>query len=993
MSRWVRLARALALLVFATLSLHPCATRADERVLETRHLRLIYTHPAQDFIAEYTARCFENSLRFHSRIFDYPAREKVTLILDDQSDYANAGVWCAPRNFLSMHLAPSNFVYETGPANERINFTLNHEVAHIVTLDEAQQPEKFFRGMFLGKVPEDADHPETMIYNVLTLPRRNAPRWHREGTAVFFETWMSGGFGRAQGPWDEMVFRAMVRDSTPFYDPLGLESQASKADFQVGVNSYLYGTRFTTWLAWRTSPAQFVDWVARRPGSRGYYAQQFRHVFGKSLGAAWHEWVDWEHEFQRANLDSIRRDPVTPTRDLSPRALGSVSPAFLDSVGHCLYAAVYYPGALAHIAAIPLDGGPLRRLHEVKGPALYFVSSLAWDPGSRMLFYTTDNDAWRDLCALDPRTGHSRVLMRDARVGDLAFDRADRSLWAVRHFNGISTLVRMTPPYRDYRRVVSLPYGRDLYDLDISPDGSRMIASMAEISGRQTLRLYDLKALADGDTTSRVLHDFGSSVPSSFVFSRDGRFLYGSSYYTGVSNIFRYDFAADSMDVVTNAETGFFRPVPLGGDSLAVFRYSGQGFVPATLHARPLSDVRAITFFGAQVVEKHPELETWKVPPPSTVNLDSLGLREEPYRGLRSIRLMTLVPVAEGYKSRAAAGLDAELSDPLSTHRVSLTATVSPAGSLPEDERLHLSARYARPRWDAHVRYNPASFYDFFGPTKTARRGTNLGLTYTRTLLHDEPHTLELRIGADGWTGLERLPDAQNVAVSPEFDRLLTHFVQLRDENVRSSIGAVDQEKGYRWSTAYGNNGVRFDRASGPVWRGFPQFEGSFDVGAPLPVRHVSLWLRSAAGWSPGDRREPFANFFFGGFGNDWVDHREVKRYREPASFPGIDLDAASGTSYGKVMLDLNLPPLLFDRLGTPAFYGTWLRLSVFGGGLGTNLDAPAERRRLANVGAQADLRLQAFSRQNMTLSTGYARAFEHGATMDDEWMVSLRIL
>jgi len=71
--------------------------RAEYRVLETPHLRLIYQHPAQDFIVDHTARCFENSLRFHSRIFQYPPHEKITLILDDQSDFANAGVWCAPR--------------------------------------------------------------------------------------------------------------------------------------------------------------------------------------------------------------------------------------------------------------------------------------------------------------------------------------------------------------------------------------------------------------------------------------------------------------------------------------------------------------------------------------------------------------------------------------------------------------------------------------------------------------------------------------------------------------------------------------------------------------------------------------------------------------------------------------------------------------------------------------------------------------------------------
>jgi hypothetical protein len=40
------------------------------------------------------------------------------------------------------------------------------------------------------------------------------------------------------------------------------------------------------------------------------------------------------------------------------------------------------------------------------------------------------------------------------------------------------------------------------------------------------------------------------------VLSQDGRFLYGSSYYTSVSNIFRYEIAAAKLDAVTNAETG-----------------------------------------------------------------------------------------------------------------------------------------------------------------------------------------------------------------------------------------------------------------------------------------------------------------------------------------------------------------------------------------------------------------------------------------------------
>ena len=39
-----------------------------------------------------------------------------------------------------------------------------------------------------------------MLWFYLTTPREAAPRWYHEGLAVFLETWMGGGIGRAQGP-------------------------------------------------------------------------------------------------------------------------------------------------------------------------------------------------------------------------------------------------------------------------------------------------------------------------------------------------------------------------------------------------------------------------------------------------------------------------------------------------------------------------------------------------------------------------------------------------------------------------------------------------------------------------------------------------------------------------------------------------------------------------------------------------------------------------
>ena len=203
----------------------------------------------------------------------------------------------------------------------------------------------------------------------------------------------------------------------------------------------------------------------------------------------------------------------------------------------------------------------------------------------------------------------------------------------------------------------------------------------------------------------------------------------------------------------------------------------------------------------------------------------------------------------------------------------------------------------------------------------------------------------------------------------------------------------MENEKGVEWRVSAGVNGVRFERPDPARWRGFPWITGTWDAGTPLPIRNASLWLRTALGGSPGDPAQPFANFFFGGFGNNWVDWQDPKRYRQIESFPGIEINEVGGTDFAKATLETQLPPLRFSRLGHPAFYIPWVRLSVFGSGLVTDLERDADRRRLANAGAQADLRLQLLMQQPLTFSVGYARAFERQLRSREEWMVSLKIL
>jgi hypothetical protein len=950
---------------------------------ETPDVRVIYLDPFQTYLVPHVGRCFENSLTFEHQLLGFTPSQKVTLFLNDFGDMGNASATAIPRDFLSIQTAPISTAYEAVSPNERFNWLLNHEMVHIATTDGAATADKRARAFFGGKVLPNNDDPESILYFYLTAPRASSPGWYLEGIAVFIETWMAGGQGRAQGPYDEMVFRSMVKDGARIYDPLGLVSQGIKTDFQVEVNSYLYGTRFMTYLGTRYSPEKVIEWVSRHDGSKAYFTKNFEAVFGLPLSQAWAEWIEFEKDFQQKNLDAIRKYPVTPAKDLSARALGSISRPIVDEQRRKVYLAFNYPGLVAHIGSVSMDDGTVTPIVEVKGPVLYTVTSLAYDPSAHVLFYTTDNSEFRDLRSLDPETGKSTLLMKDARIGDLVFSPSDRSLWGIRHFNAIATIVNIPYPYKDWKQVYSYPYGEVPYDLDVAQDGALLSASVGQIDGSHAVHVMKTADLLAGNALPSAKFDFGTFIPSSFAFSKDGRYLYGSSYYTGVSNIFRYELATGKTEALSNAETGFFHPVPLDDGSMLVFRFGGEGFVPATIDPKPLEDVSAITFLGAELVEKHPIVKEWKVGSPAKMPYDELTVYRGTYQSFKSVRSESFYPILEGYKESPAAGMRFNFSDPLQLNRFQLNASYSPDQNLPSKERFHVRFQFKRYDWHVDARWNRADFYDLFGPTKVSRKGYGLRVGWDHTLLNDRPRRVTVSVEGQYDGGIDTLPRYQNIA-SP-VDRVASAYARFHFENVRGSLGRVDEEKGQKADLYLSETYI-----PGAF---FPQILATYDVGFQLPLKHSSIWLRSSAGGGTGDPADPFANFFFGGFGNNWLDNGEIHRYRQFYAFPGAELNELGGRTFVKSILEWNLPPIRFSHFGATGLYGTWARTSLFLAGLATNIDRSDLRQNVGDAGAQMDFRFTMLSRLDMTLSFGYAAAFEHGEAPRHEAMVSLKVM
>jgi hypothetical protein len=951
---------------------------------DTEYLRTIYYAKEHEPLVPHLARSFENSLAFHRKLFDWTPSEPIVVLMQDFGDYGHGGTSTVPWNFISIGIEPFDYVYETMPANERLNWLMHHELVHVVATEKAAAKERFWRRALAGKPAPTAENPISMGWSWLASPRWYAPRWYHEGIAVFLETWMAGGMGRVLGGYDEMTFRAMVRDDRPFYEIVGLESEGTAIDFQVGQNSYLYGTRFVTWLGLTHGPEKLIAWFSRTDDSARSVTKQFERVYGVPMDEAWASWIAWERGWQAQNLARIRKHPVTADTPVTKEALGSVSRAYVDPDARVMYMAVNYPARPAHLAAVHLDDGREEPLADVLGPALYYVTSLAYDPAGKRLFFTTDNSSgWRDLNVHDLKTGRTQRLVKDCRAGDLVFDRTDRGIWAIQHHDGVSSVVRFPPPYTSWQTLATFPYGKDVFSLDISPDGASLTATAVDVTGRQRLVSMSTAKLRVGDASTEVLHEFSNNAAESFVFSPDGRYLYGSSYFTGVSNIWRYDVAAKTMTPVTNAEAGYFRPLPLADGSLVSFRYTPEGFLPVRTPVEPREDLEAIVYMGQEVVEKHPVLESWNAGSPIKVDLDAVKTGAGRYRPFRSIRLGSAYPVIEGYKSSVAAGYRLHFADPAGMHSIVTTLGVSPDGDLAPNERWHAAARWDHWPWFVRAGHNATDFYDLFGPTKTSRKGTYLGAGWERWLIYERPKTLQLRVRATGFTGLDTLPDYQNVAA--DVDSYVSTSATLSYAKLRGTIGGVEAERGMSWEVGAANSFVKGDG----LLRGWARL----DVAIPLPLDHSSLWIRPSAGVSGGDPGRVFSNFYLGGFGNNWVDHLSVRRYRDVESFPGLELNEVEANDFGKLTLEWTLPPKRFESLGRPGFYLNWMNWGVFASGLVANPRDRIPQREFVSVGAQVDFKAVIFANLETTISFGYAQAYEGGRRVGNEVLASLKLL
>jgi hypothetical protein len=946
---------------------------------ESPHFRIVYK-PGHAHLVHHILSSSERALERLSQLFRYTPTEKIVINTYDVNDYGAGSATTVPRNYIWLDLAPLEPGYENIPYNERIQWLMNHELVHVVVNDLATNVEAFSRSIFSKVAPEQVQ-PLSILYSVLTNYSRYTPRWHQEGIAVFLETWLSGGFGRTLGSFNEMYFRSLVVEGKPFPSDIILETQLSHNSFLVETVYYLFGERFVTHLVLRHGPEKVLQWyTASASDVYKSFKQKFEDVFGLPFEAAWDEFIKAEESFQRENLARLGAAPLTPVVQLASKPIGAVAHPQASVTGDTLYWCEHRPHHLADIRRFIRSSAEWDEISTLPTPSMHQVASSAFDPVAGKLFYTTkNNQLYRDLWMLDVKSGERRILFENARVGHLTVSPATHELWGIRHSGGAAWLVYSPFPYDSLVQLVYFDIGDEVHGLAVDPSGATLAAVLHKANGDQSIIAVSTDAVKKGArTTYALITDRGS--PENPSWSRDGRTLYWNAYTNGVSNIYKTRLDSLKIIPVTHTLVGLFKPVELNPDTLFAFEFSTEGFVPVLIANRQAQYLPAIRYLGQQVNDTYPLVQSWIVAK-DTQNLTLAPVLQDEYNGFDHLKVVSFMPVITGFQFKKVLGIFAHVSDPILNHDVIVETGLSPFGEKGQPLDFHFKFKYEyKKEWEVGWEFNGSDFYDLFNSRKRGMLGSKLRFGNTTYWIYDNPHKLKQQSEVTFYTGVQFINDNLVRVSTPDF---LVAQTALTSQSLRRTIGSSDYESGNEYTITtmfFGSN------PSSPQ-TGF-QVYAEWDRFTPYLIPHNVFHFKIAAGYHDAHTRLRQSRFFFGGFGNRTLENVDAKQFRKVFRFPGIPIYSLAVDRFAKVMIENNFPPLRFGDVSLGQHFMNHLDASLFANVLVTNTN----RWFGVSVGAQANIVFKHWFNLESTLSLGVARAWFHNVPSSD-WFLSFKLL
>lgn len=949
---------------------------------ESEHFKIIY-RKNHSHLVNHLLSSAENTLIELMKIFDYKPSEKIIIGTYDVSDYGFSTTTTIPQNYIRLEIEPLEPGYEVVPYNERYQWLLSHELVHIVVNDQTSGVESLFRKVF-GKVIPEKTIPLTVAYSLLTNYQRYTPRWYQEAIAVFIETWFSGGYGRILGNFDEMYFRSLLLEGKKFRTQLQLETIDTHNSFLLETLFYLYGARFISYLSIEYGAENVIKWFKEIPGKPYLgFESKFKTVFGKDFNRAWYDFIVYEKDFQKKNIEILKSSKLTGKYNITKEKFGWTTQPYYDKFTNSMIFGYHRPHELATLQQLDLSSGISKDLNSLPTPSIVQVASTAFDESNGLFFYTTNNNQlYRDIWVYDIAEDEKKLLFENSRIGDLAISSDSHDLWGVQHEGGIATLVVSPYPYQEINSVVTFSLGDELFNLSIDKTGSQLAAILKRSSGQQSLIIANLQDILEGSEFNYKIIS-SSGTPENPSWSNDGDFIFWNAYTNGVSNIYRYSFNDESIKAISHCISGLFKPIEISPDSLFAFEFTTEGFAPVLLKNKPALHLPAIKYMGQKIIDRDPQVFDWVLPNAETVS-DPLEFgKEKGYNGLSNLKIQSIVPVVSGFQNQVVFGLFTHVSDPMLHHDFIMEFGFSPLHETPSYPSFHIRLKYDyMQKFYVELSHHGPEFFDLFNSRKRGMLGTRLRLNYTHYWLYNNPHKIKQTMALTLYSGVEFINDNLVRVSEPDFGVFVTN---INSKDLRKSIGSSDYEHGNNTFLTFTLYGTNFDA---------PEYA----LNTYLEFSNFSTWLwhhnvmhvKFAGGYLLDNEELVQARFYFGGFGNRAIDNDEIRQFRRVFRFPGLPIYKLDTDRFLKILIENDFPPVRIGSIAVGDQLLNHIDFSIFTQAMVTKSSYLGNY--WVDLGAQVDIKLEHWYNLESTFSMGIAKAWSD-KTNDWEWFLSLKLL
>ena len=518
------------------------------KTLKSRHFNVHY-HDGVAALARQSLAIAEAVHVELTEVFDWVPRSRTHIVLSDGADLANGFASPVPYNRIVLYITAPHQVSDHGNWLQNL---ITHEYVHILHLDRAAGAPLNLRNLF-GR------HP-------LLFPNLMQPAWGIEGLATYFETSVSGGYGRGQSSEYEMLMRMEVAG--------GLKSlrqiNQQVVSWPAGEVPYLYGVEFYKFIAQTYGEESMMRWIDAYsdnliPLRINSTAQR---VFGVDLATLYEAFADYLNDQHGQTLDAIRQRGVVTGERVTRHGFASGFPRLSrDGSLYYIESNGYERGYLA-----VLDGaqGEPRKLMEVNAVSGIDVHDKAGVVVSQ-LELCRNVSAYHDLYHVDPATAKVTRLTECGRYRSPAWSPAGDRIAAIRNDRGSSSLVILNAAGTELEVLWVGDEGEVVLDLDWSPKGEHLIASVWRAQGGWNLEEFSLESL------EWQLLSAESALECGPQYSADGDAVIYSADYGDVYNLHRLDLLSGEITTLTNVEGGAFAPTFVPGSAIYYVGNSPQG--------------------------------------------------------------------------------------------------------------------------------------------------------------------------------------------------------------------------------------------------------------------------------------------------------------------------------------------------------------------------------------------------------------------------------